>query len=270
MPWPRPGCPAGERCSTPGRTRRSGPPGRDVGLPDGQMGNSEVGHLNLGAGRPVLQDLPRIDAAILDGTFRTNPVLVDACRAAAAGDRRLALISLVGPGGVHANDRHLVALAEMAHELGVRDVVVHGLLDGRDTPPRSAAGYLVDLESRLAAAHPRRASRPSAGATTPWIATSAGTASGEATTRSSTGSASRPRRRGAAIAAAYARGRGRRVRAAQRHRRRRWPAARRRRRGALQLPRRSGPPADPRPRRRRWLPRASIAASDHEPSGSSR
>ena len=102
----------------------------------------------------MLQDLPRIDAAILDGTFRTNPVLVDACRAAAVGDRRLALISLVGPGGVHANDRHLVALAEMAHELGVGDVVVHGLLDGRDTPPRSAARYLVDLESRLAGAHP--------------------------------------------------------------------------------------------------------------------
>ncbi|HEY8198379.1 MAG TPA: 2,3-bisphosphoglycerate-independent phosphoglycerate mutase [Candidatus Limnocylindrales bacterium] len=130
-----------------------GASGRDVGLPEGQMGNSEVGHLNLGAGRPVLQDLPRIDAAILDGTFRTNAVLVDACRAAAA-DRRLALISLIGPGGVHANDRQLVALADLAHELGVRDVVVHGLLDGRDTPPRSAAGFLVDLESRLDRAHP--------------------------------------------------------------------------------------------------------------------
>ncbi len=131
-----------------------GASGRDVGLPDGQMGNSEVGHLNLGAGRPVLQDLPRIDAAILDGSFRTNPVLVGACRAAADADGRLALISLVGPGGVHANDRQLVALADLAHELGVRDVVVHGLLDGRDTPPRSAAGFLVDLESRLGRAHP--------------------------------------------------------------------------------------------------------------------
>ena len=131
-----------------------GASGRDVGLPDGQMGNSEVGHLNLGAGRPVLQDLPRIDAAILDGTFRTNPILVDACRAAAAADRRLALVSLVGPGGVHANDRHLVALAELAHEHGLRDVVVHALLDGRDTPPRSAAGFLVDLETRLGRAHP--------------------------------------------------------------------------------------------------------------------
>jgi 2,3-bisphosphoglycerate-independent phosphoglycerate mutase len=131
-----------------------GASGGDVGLPEGQMGNSEVGHLNLGAGRPVLQDLPRIDAAIGDGTFRTNPVLVDACTAAAAADRRLALISLIGPGGVHANDRHLVALAELARDLGVHDVVVHGLLDGRDTPPRSGAGYLLDLESRLRRAHP--------------------------------------------------------------------------------------------------------------------
>ena len=131
-----------------------GASGRDVGLPEGQMGNSEVGHLNLGAGRPVLQDLPRIDAAILDGSFRANPVLVDACRAAASADHRLALISLVGPGGVHANDQQLVAAANLAHQVGVRDVVVHALLDGRDTPPRSAAGFLGDLESRLARAHP--------------------------------------------------------------------------------------------------------------------
>jgi 2,3-bisphosphoglycerate-independent phosphoglycerate mutase len=128
--------------------------GRSVGLPDGQMGNSEVGHLNLGAGRPVLQDLPRIDAAIADGTFRTNPVLLEACRGARAG-RRLALVSLIGPGGVHANDRHLVALAELARVEGVEDLVVHALLDGRDTPPRSALGYVADLERRLASAHPR-------------------------------------------------------------------------------------------------------------------
>ena len=118
------------------------------------MGNSEVGHLNLGAGRPVLQDLPRIDAAIADGSFRANQVLIDACRAATAGGRRLALISLIGPGGVHANDRHIVALAELAHEQGVQDLVVHALLDGRDTPPRSAIAYLAELEVRLAEAHP--------------------------------------------------------------------------------------------------------------------
>jgi len=127
-----------------------------VGLPPGQMGNSEVGHLNLGAGMPVLQDLPRIDAAIGDGSFFERPPLVAAAdRAANAGpDGRLHLISLIGPGGVHANDRHLVALAELAARRGVAHVRVHALLDGRDTPPRSAPGYLADLERRLAAAHP--------------------------------------------------------------------------------------------------------------------
>jgi 2,3-bisphosphoglycerate-independent phosphoglycerate mutase len=118
------------------------------------MGNSEVGHLNLGAGRPVLQDLPRIDAAIADGTFATRPALVDACRRAARPDGRLHVVSLIGPGGVHANDRHLVALVELAARLGVPSVRVHALLDGRDTPPRSALGFVADLEGRLADAHP--------------------------------------------------------------------------------------------------------------------
>jgi 2,3-bisphosphoglycerate-independent phosphoglycerate mutase len=118
------------------------------------MGNSEVGHLNLGAGRPVLQDLPRIDAAIADGNFASRPALVAACERAARPDGRLHLVSLVGPGGVHANDRHLVALVEMAAARGVPSVRVHALLDGRDTPPRSAAGFVLDLEARLAAAHP--------------------------------------------------------------------------------------------------------------------
>ncbi len=125
-----------------------------VGLPPGQMGNSEVGHLNLGAGRPVLQDLPRIDAAIADGSFFERPALIAACEHAARPGGRLHLISLVGPGGVHANDRHLVALAELAARHGVPAVRVHALLDGRDTPPRSALGYVADLERRLAAAHP--------------------------------------------------------------------------------------------------------------------
>jgi 2,3-bisphosphoglycerate-independent phosphoglycerate mutase len=125
-----------------------------VGLPDGQMGNSEVGHLNLGAGRPVLQDLPRIDGEIADGTFQRNPVLLAAVRAASAPGVRLHLVGLVGPGGVHSTDSHAVAIAAMAHAAGARDVVVHGLLDGRDTPPRSADGFIPDLESRLHAAHP--------------------------------------------------------------------------------------------------------------------
>ncbi len=124
-----------------------------VGLPAGQMGNSEVGHLNLGAGRPVLQDLPRIDAAIDDGSFFTRPALVAACeRARATG--RLHAVGLIGPGGVHAHDRHLVALVELAARMGVPSVRIHALLDGRDTPPSSALGFMADLERRLAIAHP--------------------------------------------------------------------------------------------------------------------
>ena len=125
-----------------------------VGLPPGQMGNSEVGHLNLGAGRPVLQDLPRIDAAIADGSFFERAALVAACDRALEADGRLHIISLVGPGGVHANDRHLVALAELAERRGTRHVRLHALLDGRDTPPRSAIAFVADLERRLGAAHP--------------------------------------------------------------------------------------------------------------------
>jgi 2,3-bisphosphoglycerate-independent phosphoglycerate mutase len=124
-----------------------------VGLPPGQMGNSEVGHLNLGAGRPVLQDLPRIDAAIADGSFYQRPAFLEAAARAARPDGRLHVISLIGPGGVHANDRHLVALAELAARLGVPHVQVHALLDGRDTPPRSALGFVEDLERRLSAVH---------------------------------------------------------------------------------------------------------------------
>jgi 2,3-bisphosphoglycerate-independent phosphoglycerate mutase len=118
------------------------------------MGNSEVGHLNIGAGRPVLQDLPRIDAAIADGSFAANPALCQAVAIARARGSRLHLVSLVGPGGVHAVDRHLVAVAAMAHAEGVMDVAVHALLDGRDTPPRSAVAFLPDLQGRLAVAHP--------------------------------------------------------------------------------------------------------------------
>jgi 2,3-bisphosphoglycerate-independent phosphoglycerate mutase len=125
-----------------------------VGLPEGQMGNSEVGHLNLGAGRAVLQDLPRIDAAIADGSFFEREAFLAACRRALETGGRLDAISLIGPGGVHANDRHLVALAELAQKQGVPTVRVHALLDGRDTPPSSAIEYLPDLEARLAGAHP--------------------------------------------------------------------------------------------------------------------
>ncbi|MFM7781787.1 MAG: 2,3-bisphosphoglycerate-independent phosphoglycerate mutase, partial [Candidatus Limnocylindrus sp.] len=119
-----------------------------VGLPEGQMGNSEVGHLNIGSGQRVPQELPRINAAIANGTFSSQRELHRALRAAEGG--RLHLCSLLGPGGVHAHDDHLVALATAAEASGVRSVYLHLFLDGRDTPPRSALGYLADLEERLA------------------------------------------------------------------------------------------------------------------------
>ena len=124
-----------------------------VGLPKGQMGNSEVGHLNLGAGRPMLQDLPRIDAAIADGSFDERPAFLAAIERATATSGRFHAITLIGPGGVHANDRHLVALAALANGHGA-GVEVHALLDGRDTPPSSALAFMRDLEERLTAVHP--------------------------------------------------------------------------------------------------------------------
>ncbi len=117
--------------------------GEDVGLPPGQMGNSEVGHLNLGAGRVVLQELPRIDRAIEDGSFFKNKVLTEAV--AAARGHRLHLLGLCSDGGVHSHIRHLLALLDLAGRAGQKDVVVHAITDGRDTPPDSARGYLKQL-----------------------------------------------------------------------------------------------------------------------------
>lgn len=125
--------------------------GEAVGLPVGQMGNSEVGHLNLGAGFRVLQDLPRISAAIADGAFFTNEALTGACGTARDRGSRLHLMGLVGPGGIHAVDEHLVAMVELAHRSGVPPgrVVFHAFTDGRDTPPRSADAFLPELETRF-------------------------------------------------------------------------------------------------------------------------
>src|SRR5688572_21783385 len=126
--------------------------GEAVGLPAGQMGNSEVGHLNLGAGFRVLQDLPRITLAIADGTFRHTPALVEACRTAVRRGSSLHLMGLVGPGGVHAIDEHIVATAELAADEGIpaERVFLHAFTDGRDTPPRSADRFLPELVGRLA------------------------------------------------------------------------------------------------------------------------
>ncbi len=125
-----------------------------VGLPPGQMGNSEVGHLNLGAGRPVLQDLPRIHATIAKGSFYERPALLHATDRARATHGVLHIVGLVGPGGVHAHDSHLTALVELAARRRVPRVRLHALLDGRDTPPASARGYVEALERRLASLHP--------------------------------------------------------------------------------------------------------------------
>ena len=121
--------------------------GMDVGLPDGQMGNSEVGHLNLGAGRIVYQDLTRINKSILDGEMEHIPNLQEAFAKAKNG--RLHLIGLVSDGGVHSHQDHLIAICQMAARAGVTDTLVHAITDGRDTSPTSGAGYLADVEKRL-------------------------------------------------------------------------------------------------------------------------
>ncbi|HEY2201807.1 MAG TPA: 2,3-bisphosphoglycerate-independent phosphoglycerate mutase, partial [Solirubrobacteraceae bacterium] len=122
--------------------------GRAVGLPDGQMGNSEVGHLNLGAGAVVRQDLTRIDDAIADGSFASNDVL----RQAMSSAPRVHLIGLVSDGGVHAGLSHLHALIQMAAQLGVQDLVLHAFSDGRDTLPTAGADYLETAEGWMRAA----------------------------------------------------------------------------------------------------------------------
>ncbi len=121
--------------------------GRHVGLPDGQMGNSEVGHMNLGAGRVVYQDLTRVDAAIEDGSFFANTELRAACAAATAADGTLHVLGLLSPGGVHSHQQHIFAMLELAHREGVPRVAVHAFLDGRDTPPRSAEPSLLALQA---------------------------------------------------------------------------------------------------------------------------
>ena len=122
--------------------------GRHVGLPDGQMGNSEVGHMNLGAGRIVHQDLTRIDAAIEDGSFFDNPELRAACEAVLADGGTLHVLGLLSPGGVHSHEDHILAMLELAHRMDVPRVAVHAFLDGRDTPPKSAAPSIAKLQAR--------------------------------------------------------------------------------------------------------------------------
>lgn len=129
--------------------------GEDVGLPDGQMGNSEVGHLNLGAGRIVYQDLTRIDKAIRESKLTGNKVLKAAFKEAVKRGGRVHLVGLVSDGGVHSHQTHLVALAEAARKACVSEILVHAITDGRDTSPTGGAGYLQWCEDRLAACKAR-------------------------------------------------------------------------------------------------------------------
>ncbi len=125
-----------------------GTSGPDVGLPPGQMGNSEVGHLNLGAGRIAMMDISRIDNAVHDGTLAQNPVILDVIDKAKRGRGRLHLLGLVSDGGVHSSLTHLFALIEAASRVSV-PVIVHAFLDGRDVQPGTAPKYIAELERRL-------------------------------------------------------------------------------------------------------------------------
>ncbi len=126
-----------------------GASGLDVGLPDGQMGNSEVGHTNIGAGRVVYQMLVKITKDIQDGVFFENKALLGAMENAKANDSALHLIGLVSPGGVHSHTEHLYGLLEMAKRNGLKKVYVHALLDGRDEPPASAAEFVQELADKI-------------------------------------------------------------------------------------------------------------------------
>jgi 2,3-bisphosphoglycerate-independent phosphoglycerate mutase len=123
--------------------------GRYVGLPDGQMGNSEVGHLNMGAGRVVYMDITKIDLMIEKGDFFTNPVLLEAMKHAKTGGRRLHIFGLLSDGGVHSHQRHLYALLKMARQNGVDLTFVHPFMDGRDTLPTNGAGYIEQLQAQM-------------------------------------------------------------------------------------------------------------------------
>ena len=120
-----------------------------VGLPDGQMGNSEVGHLNIGAGRIVQMDITRIDSLIASGEFYTHPVILDALQRALRGGKQLHLLGLLSDGGVHSHQNHLYALLKAAKQQGLQRVLVHAFMDGRDTAPTGGADYLAALEQKI-------------------------------------------------------------------------------------------------------------------------
>ncbi|WP_435333667.1 2,3-bisphosphoglycerate-independent phosphoglycerate mutase [Haloarchaeobius sp. TZWWS8] len=140
--------PVFDRLSRTGATGRLEVSGRRVGLPDGQMGNSEVGHLNIGAGRVVKQEYTRIEDSVADGSFFDNEALLSAFDYADEHDGRVHLMGLVSDGGVHSSQKHLHALIELAAEREV-PAVTHAFTDGRDTPPKAGEGYLADLDAHV-------------------------------------------------------------------------------------------------------------------------
>ena len=150
--------------------------GLDVGLPEGQMGNSEVGHTNIGAGRVVFQDLPRITNAIADGSFFKNPAYLKAMADAKASGGALHVMGLLSDGGVHSHIKHIFAILDMAKQQGLEHVYVHCFLDGRDVNPTSGAGFVQDLAGKCAELGNARIAT--------WTATSAGSACRRATTPS--------------------------------------------------------------------------------------
>ncbi|HFE32252.1 MAG TPA: 2,3-bisphosphoglycerate-independent phosphoglycerate mutase, partial [Gammaproteobacteria bacterium] len=120
--------------------------GAEVGLPSGQMGNSEVGHLNLGAGRVVYQEFTRVSRAIRTGSFFTNLTLTNAVDQAIENDKALHILGLLSDGGVHSHEEHIQAMVRLAVERGAKRVYLHAFLDGRDTPPRSAETYINNMQ----------------------------------------------------------------------------------------------------------------------------
>ncbi|MEG1427780.1 MAG: 2,3-bisphosphoglycerate-independent phosphoglycerate mutase, partial [Oscillospiraceae bacterium] len=126
-----------------------GASGMDVGLPDGQMGNSEVGHTNIGAGRIVYQELTRISKAIVDGDFFDNTAFIAAVNNAKQKGGALHLMGLLSDGGVHSHNTHLYGLLELAKKMGLTEVYVHAFLDGRDVPPSSGKGFVEALVEKM-------------------------------------------------------------------------------------------------------------------------
>ena len=123
--------------------------GEAVGLPDGQMGNSEVGHMNLGAGRTVYQNFTRINKSIKDGDFFENPALTQGMDEAIRARKAVHILGLLSPGGVHSHTNHIEVLATMAKQRGAKEIYVHGILDGRDVPPQSAQPFIEKMEKHM-------------------------------------------------------------------------------------------------------------------------